>query len=88
MAGEHAIGGFRNRDLMRRLYPTAPVDPYDAHRRCERVSRLIVKLRGHRLVAKIPHARRYRVTAYGHRVMSAALYVHDHEFPRQFVATA
>ena len=88
LAGEHAIGGFRNRDLMRRLYPSAPVDPDDAHRRCERMSRLIVKLRGHGLVAKLPHARRYRVTAYGHRVMSAALYVHDHEFPAQFVAAA
>jgi hypothetical protein len=88
LAGEHAIGGFRNRDLMRRLYPSAPINPDDAHRRCERVSRLIVKLRGHGLVAKIPHARRYRVTAYGHRVMSAALYVHDHEFPLQFVDAA
>ena len=85
LAGEHTIGGFTNRDLMRRLYPSAPTDPDDAHRRGQRVSRLIVKLRGHGLVAKIPHARRYRVTAYGHRVMSAALYVHDHEFPVQFL---
>lgn len=88
LAGEHAIGGFRNRDLMRRLYSSPPADPDDAHRRCERVSRLIVKLRGHGLVAKIPHARRYRVTYYGHRVMSAALYVHDHEFPVQYLDAA
>lgn len=88
LAGEHAIGGFRNRDLMRRLYPTPAADPDDAHRRCERVSRLIVKLRGHGLVAKIPHARRYRVTLYGHRIMSAALYVHDHEFPLQYLDAA
>jgi hypothetical protein len=88
LAGEHSIGGFRNRDLMRRLYPTSPLDSDDARRRCERVSRLIVKLRGHSLVAKIPRARRYRVTGYGHRVMSAALYVHDHEFPLQFLAEA
>jgi hypothetical protein len=88
LAGEHAIGGFRNRDLMRRLYPAPPIDALDARRRCERVSRLIVKLRGHSLVANIPHARRYRVTAHGHRVMSAALYVHDHEFPVQYLAAA
>ena len=88
LAGEHAIGGFRNRDLMGRLYQSPPADPDDAHRRCERVSRLIVKLRGHGLVAKIPRARRYRVTCYGHRVMSAALYIHDHEFPVQYLDAA
>jgi hypothetical protein len=43
----------------------------------ERVSRLIVRLRGHGLVVKIPRARRYRVTPYGHRVMAAAIAVHD-----------
>lgn len=88
LAGEHAIGGFRNRDLMRHPSPSAPIDPEDAQRRCQRVSRLIVKPRGHGLVAKIPHARRYRVTAYGHRVMSAALYVHDHGFAVRFLDAA
>jgi hypothetical protein len=34
---------------------------------------LIVKLRGHGMVAKVPRARLYRVTRYGQRVMTAAL---------------
>ena len=60
LAGEHAIRGFRNIDITNRLYRRPPADRDEAHRRCERVSRLIVKLRGHGLVAKIPRARRYR----------------------------
>jgi hypothetical protein len=58
MAGEHAISGFRNADITARLYRRPPGDRDEAHRRCERVSRLIVKMRGHGLVAKIPRARR------------------------------
>ena len=86
MAGEHAIQGFRNTDLTRRLYRRPPADRDEAHRRCERVSRLIVKLRGHGLVAKIPRARRYRVTRYGQRVMTAAIALHDDRFADNYLA--
>ena len=86
MAGEHAIQGFRNTDLTRRLYRRPPTDRDEAHRRCERVSRLIVKLRGHGLVAKIPRARRYRVTRYGQRVMTAAIALHDDHFADNYLA--
>ena len=86
MAGEHAIQGFRNTDLTRRLYRRPPTDRDEAHRRCERVSRLIVKLHGHGLVAKIPHARRYRVTRYGQRVMTAVISLHDDRFADSYLA--
>ena len=86
MAGEHAIQGFRNTDLTRRLYRRPPTDRDEAHRRCERVSRLIVKLRGHGLVAKIPRARRYRVTRYDQRVMTAAIALHDDRFADNYLA--
>lgn len=85
MAGEHVISGFRNKDLTRRLYRRPPIDREAAHRRCERVSRLIVKLRGHGLVAKVPHAHLYRVTRYGQRVMTAALTIHDDSYPLHFL---
>jgi len=88
MSGEHAIRGFRNADITRHLYRRPPADSDEAHRRCERVSRLIVKLRGHGLVAKIPRARRYRVTRYGHRVMTAAIAVHDDRFADRYLAAA
>jgi hypothetical protein len=86
LAGEHTIRGFRNADITRRLYPRRPLDHDDARRRCERVSRLIVKLRGHGLVAKIPRARRYRVTRRGHRVMTAAIALHDDNFADHYRA--
>jgi hypothetical protein len=88
LAGQHALGGFRNADICRRLYRRPPADRDEAHRRCERISRLIVKLRGHGLVAKIPRARRYRVTRYGHRVMAAAIAVHDDRFADHYLAAA
>jgi len=88
LAGEHTIAGFCNSDITCRLYRNPPADDSEAKRRCQRTSRLIVKLRGHGLVAKIPRRRRYRVTAYGHRVMTAAIAVHDTEFPAAYAAAA
>lgn len=88
LSGEHAINGFRNRDLTRRLYRRPPHDRDEAHRRCERVSRLIVKLRGHGLVAKVPRSRLYRVTHYGNRVLTAAIALHDDNYPDRYLAAA
>jgi hypothetical protein len=88
LAGGHSIAGFRNGDLVARLYPKPAADSDEAHRRCARVSRLIAKLRGHGLVAKVPRARLYRPTAYGYRVMTAAIAVHDERFPDHYLAAA
>jgi hypothetical protein len=88
MVGQHNIVGFRNADLTARLYRRPPADQAEAHRRCERVSRLIVKLRGHGLIAKVPRARLYRVTAYGQRVMTAAVAIHDDRYPTHYLAPA
>lgn len=60
LAGEHAITGLRNRDLARHLYPDPPTDPAEQRRRCARVSRMIAKLRGHGLLAKVKDTRLYR----------------------------
>jgi len=81
MAGEHLINGFRNHDLCARLYSTAATSPQDAKSRCARVSRLIAKLRGHRLVGKVQGSRLYRVTPHGCRLMSAALGFRLQGFP-------
>ena len=88
LAGEHTITGFRNHHLAARLYPRPPDNLQEAHRRCQRVSRLIVKLRTHGLIAKVPRARLYRVTPYGYRVLNAAIAVHDHQFPSAYLANA
>ncbi len=88
LAGEHALQGIRNTDITKRLYRRPAADRDEARRRCERTSRLTVKLRGHGLVAKIPRARRYRVTPYGQRVMTAALALHDDGFADNYNAAA
>ena len=72
----------------RKALPPSPGSPEDAQRRCARVSRLIAKLRGHGLVAKVPHLRLYRVTPYGQKVMTAALAVHDDTFPEVYLRAA
>ncbi len=88
MVGQHNIGGFRNADLTARLYRRPAADSAEAHRRCERVSRPIVKLRGHGLIAKVPRARLYRVTPYGQRVMTAAVAIHDDQYPMRYLTCA
>ncbi len=88
LAGEHTIVGFRNSDLVARLYRRAPTDLTEARRRCARVSRLMAKLRGHGLVAKVPHQRLYRVTPHGQQSMAAALSLHDEQFPDAYLAAA
>lgn len=73
MAGEHLLNGFRNRDLCARLYDSPAISAEERKRRCARLSRLIGKLRGHGLLAKVKGSRLYRITARGFRLMSAAL---------------
>ena len=49
-----------------------------------KVSRIFRRFRAHGLIAKIPRSRRWRVTRYGRRVMSAALYLRYNDFPRAY----
>jgi hypothetical protein len=88
MAGSYTIAGFRNHDITARLYARAARDGDEARRRCARTSRLIAKLRGHSLIAKVPRERLYRVTPYGHRLLTAALAYHDDAFPDAYLAAA
>jgi hypothetical protein len=81
LAGEHAVEGFRNTNIQQRLWRRPPADDAETKRRCAYVSRQIAKLRGHGLVVKVARHRLYRTTAYGQRVMAAAIAVHDHDFP-------
>jgi hypothetical protein len=84
LAGENMINGFRNRDLCRQLYQQPPHSPEETARRCARVSRLIRKLRGHGLLAKVHSSRVYRVTPRGYRTMSAALHFRHSAFPEGY----
>jgi hypothetical protein len=83
LRGEHRLHGFTNRDLAGQLYRGQAKDPAERRRRCGRVTRLIQILRAHGLVAKVPRARRYRVTAQGETLMAAAIYVRHHYLPQR-----
>jgi hypothetical protein len=57
-------------------------------KRSAQVSRLLQRLHVCGLIAKVPHSRRWRVTPFGHRVMSAALTVRCKEFPNIYADAA
>ena len=86
LCGAFMINGFRNRDLQAKLYPSPPKSAAEATRRTQRVSRLIAKLRGHRLLAKVKDARIYRVTRHGINAMWPAIRFRRRDFPADFRA--
>jgi hypothetical protein len=83
LRGEHHLHGLRNRDLTKHLYHQPAAGPTERRRRSARVTRLIQLLRAHRLLAKVPRSRRYRVTANGARLLTAALYVRYKHLPKE-----
>jgi hypothetical protein len=50
-----------------------PPNEQERKRRCARVSRYLRLLRAHKLLAKVPRARRYHVTAKGQALLSSAV---------------
>ena len=88
LAGEHLINGFRNRDICRRLVHRLSSDPIRRRQLCAKVSRLLGKLRAHGLLTKVRNSYLYRVTARGHRLMSACLEFHDVTFAEGFLQAA
>jgi hypothetical protein len=88
LRGEHQINGFRNRDIQAVLFPKQVRDDGERRRRTAHVSRLLQLLRAHGLIAKIPHSHRYRVTAKGEVLMSAAIYARHKLFPKELQGVA
>ena len=56
----------------------------ETKRRSYRVSRMIAKLRGHRLISKVKNSRLYRVTSLGVWSMWAAIRFRKIDFPEYF----
>jgi len=74
--GEFLLHGFRNRDLRAALYSQPAADAPEERRRSAAVTRRLRILRGHHLIAKIPHTHRYQLTATGRAVIAALLTAH------------
>ena len=88
LSGEHTRHGFTNRGL--RLKPartSIPLAP-DACKQSAQVTRLFRRLHAHGLIAKIPHARRWRVSLSGRRVMAAALKLREVAYPSLYAEAA
>lgn len=83
MDGQHCLRGFTNRDIRTQLASTVHLQTcgQDCRKESSKVSRIFRRFHAHGLIAKIPRTRRWRVTSYGRRVMAAALYLRDHDFP-------
>jgi hypothetical protein len=86
LAGEHSIHGFSNRDLRAKLHGQGVELPADPRRQSSFVSHRLARLHSYGLVAKIPRSRRWRVSAQGCRVMSAAIRIRQESFPAQHAA--
>ena len=72
--GEHAISGFRNKDLRTWLYPGSEKADSAQHKRmAARVSRLIKLLRSHGLIKKVAKENRYTLTTKGQCFASALM---------------
>ena len=88
LSGEFALNGFRNADLAKKLFSKPATSDKQARQRCIKISRLIAKLRGHGLIAKVKNARLYRITQLGSRVLSAILSFFQSDFSLAFQKTA
>lgn len=70
---EFCVNGFRNRDLVAKLFPQPSADPAERRRRSARVTRLIRLLRVHGLIRKQSGSFRYLVTPKGRDLFTAVL---------------
>ena len=68
--GEFATAGFRNRDIRRLLFPSTAA-PDESRRLAAKTGRLLRLLRTHKIIYKIQHTTRYRLTAQGHQLAAA-----------------
>lgn len=90
MAGEHILRGFRNADLRHRLRDTGHLGdgPGDPRRSSAKVSRILHRLHAHGLIAKAPHARRWRTTTAGRRLMATTLQLRQVSYPQLLAMAA
>jgi hypothetical protein len=86
MAGEHFIRGLTNSDIRTRLEGSPHLrDPSNNPKgQSAKVSRILRRFHTHKLIAKIPRSRRWRITDRGKQVMAASLALRDVAFPELF----
>jgi hypothetical protein len=71
--GDFLAAGFRNRDLQTLMFPLKDPSPDQLRRRSAKVGRLLRLLRAHKLIAKVPHSHRYRLSKLGRQILPPLL---------------
>jgi hypothetical protein len=77
--GDHIARGFRNKDIRATLFGP---DAATSTRHSSAVGRLVKRLHARRLVAKVPHTRRWRVTETGRHLLSLAVQLYRQTWPQ------
>jgi hypothetical protein len=75
--GDYLVRGFRNRDIRVALWGESR-DRTERLRQSHRVTRLLARLHIRDLLARIPHTRRWRVSALGQQVLTKLVRLHYH----------
>ena len=78
--GSHTINGFRNKNLRASLSGHVKTEA-EAKNLSSKITRVIRKLRAHKLIAKIPRSTRYKVTQKGYRILGVSLKLKKKDFP-------
>ena len=73
--GANYINGFTNESIRKTIY-----SKIDSKKNRNKVTRLLSKLRAHKLISKIPHSFRYKVTVKGLRLMTSILKIKQKEY--------
>ena len=86
MAGEHHIRGLSNADIRMCLQGSIHLQDLtdNPKKQSAKVSRILSRFHAHKLIAKIPRTRRWRVTDRGKQIMAASLCLRDVAFPELF----
>jgi hypothetical protein len=64
---------FINKDLRNQLFGDKARSAEELKKTGSKITRIIRKLRAHRLISKIPRSTRYKVTEKGYRILGASL---------------
>src|SRR4029434_1555805 len=86
MAGHHHIRGLSNSDIRASLEDSPHLRDLalNPKKQSAKVSRILNRFHAHKLIAKIPRTRRWRVTNRGKQIMAASLCLRDIAFPELF----
>ena len=88
LRGEHFIKGFQATDVATHMEIIPADDPVKRKRQSAKINRMLRLLRGHGLIARIPHTRRYKITREGMKLMNAAVHLRTTGLPDILKKTA